>query len=68
MRNDRELAENAAAAGWRLSAEDRSEIDRIFADENSLRTTSGLRPLRRARAPPCSPPTATLPTSAASAR
>jgi diketogulonate reductase-like aldo/keto reductase len=54
MRNDRELAENAAAAGWRLSAEDRSEIDRIFADENSLRTTSGLRPWRRARAPPCS--------------
>ena len=34
MRNDREMAENTAAAGWRLSAEDRSEIDRMFADEN----------------------------------
>ena len=34
MRNDRELAENAAATEWRLSAEDRAEIDRIFAEEN----------------------------------
>ena len=34
MRNDRELAENTAAAGWRLSAADRAEIDRIFAEEH----------------------------------
>ena len=34
MRNARELAENAAATEWRLSAEERSEIDRIFAAEN----------------------------------
>ncbi len=33
MRNERELAENIAAAGWRLSAADRAEIDRIFAEE-----------------------------------
>ena len=34
MRNDRELAENAAATEWRLTAADRAEIDRIFAEEN----------------------------------
>ena len=28
MRNDRELAENVASAGWRLSGEDRAAIDR----------------------------------------
>ncbi len=33
MRNSRELAENIAAVDWRLSDEDRSEIDRIFAEE-----------------------------------
>jgi aryl-alcohol dehydrogenase-like predicted oxidoreductase len=33
MRNDRELAENTAAVDWRLSAADRAEIDRIFAEE-----------------------------------
>ncbi len=33
MRNERELKENAAAADWRLSAEDTAEIDRIFAEE-----------------------------------
>jgi aryl-alcohol dehydrogenase-like predicted oxidoreductase len=33
MRNARELAENVAAADWRLSAADRAEIDRIFAEE-----------------------------------
>ncbi|MGI8552721.1 MAG: aldo/keto reductase [Dehalococcoidia bacterium] len=33
MRNVRELAENIAAVDWRLSAEDRTEIDRIFAEE-----------------------------------
>lgn len=34
MRNGRELAENIAAIDWRLSAEDRAEIDRIFAEED----------------------------------
>ena len=33
MRNSRELAENVAATDWRLSDEDRAEIDRVFADE-----------------------------------
>jgi aryl-alcohol dehydrogenase-like predicted oxidoreductase len=33
MRNSRELAENVAAVDWRLSEEDRAEIDRIFAQE-----------------------------------
>ncbi|MBM3139607.1 MAG: aldo/keto reductase [Chloroflexi bacterium] len=33
MRNERELAENVAAADWRLGAEDRAEIDRVFAEE-----------------------------------
>ena len=33
MRDDRELAENAAAAEWRLTGEERAEIDRIFAAE-----------------------------------
>ena len=34
MRNSRELAENVAATEWRLSAEERAEIDRIFAAES----------------------------------
>jgi aryl-alcohol dehydrogenase-like predicted oxidoreductase len=34
MRNERELRENIAAADWRLSAADRAEIDRIFAEED----------------------------------
>jgi len=33
MRNERELRENVAAAGWRLSAADRAAIDRIFTEE-----------------------------------
>ena len=33
MRNEFELRENVAAADWRLSDDDRAEIDRIFADE-----------------------------------
>lgn len=33
MRTARELAENVAAAEWQLSAEERAEIDRIFAAE-----------------------------------
>jgi aryl-alcohol dehydrogenase-like predicted oxidoreductase len=33
MRNDRELAENVAAADWRLNDADRAEIDRIFVEE-----------------------------------
>lgn len=33
MRNERELKENAAATDWRLTDADRSEIDRIFAEE-----------------------------------
>jgi aryl-alcohol dehydrogenase-like predicted oxidoreductase len=33
MRNSRELAENIAAVDWRLSDDDRAEIDRIFAEE-----------------------------------
>jgi aryl-alcohol dehydrogenase-like predicted oxidoreductase len=35
MRNERELKENVAASAWRLSAEDRAEIDRIFAEEGA---------------------------------
>ncbi len=34
MRNDRELKENVAAADWRLSDDDRNEIDRIFKEES----------------------------------
>ena len=34
MRNVRELEENVAAVDWKLSAEDRAEIDRIFAQED----------------------------------
>jgi aryl-alcohol dehydrogenase-like predicted oxidoreductase len=34
MRNSRELAENIAAVDWRLSDDDRAEIDRIFAEED----------------------------------
>lgn len=33
MRNETELAENVAAVDWRLSDEDREEIDRIFVEE-----------------------------------
>ncbi len=33
MRNERELCENVAAADWQLTAADRAEIDRIFAEE-----------------------------------
>lgn len=33
MRNPRELAENVAAGDWKLTAADRAEIDRIFAEE-----------------------------------
>jgi aryl-alcohol dehydrogenase-like predicted oxidoreductase len=33
MRNDQELAENVAAADWRLSDADRADIDRIFEEE-----------------------------------
>lgn len=33
MRNEHELKENVAAADWRLSESDRTEIDRIFAEE-----------------------------------
>lgn len=33
MRNQRELEENVAAADWRLSVEDKEEIDRIFKEE-----------------------------------
>ena len=32
MRNERELQENVAAADWRLTSDDRAEIDRIFAE------------------------------------
>ena len=34
MRNERELEENIAAVDWRLTAADREEIDRIFAQED----------------------------------
>lgn len=33
MRNEKELAENVAAADWRLTDEDRAAIDRILAEE-----------------------------------
>ncbi len=33
MRNDKELQENVAAADWKLTADDRAAIDRIFAEE-----------------------------------
>jgi aryl-alcohol dehydrogenase-like predicted oxidoreductase len=33
VRNERELHENIAATDWRLTDEDRAEIDRIFAEE-----------------------------------
>ena len=33
MRNERELEENIAAIDWRLSDDDRAEIDKIFTDE-----------------------------------
>jgi aryl-alcohol dehydrogenase-like predicted oxidoreductase len=33
MRNRRELEENVAAVEWKLTAQDRAEIDRIFAEE-----------------------------------
>jgi aryl-alcohol dehydrogenase-like predicted oxidoreductase len=33
MRNEKELKENVAAADWRLTAEDRATIDRIFEEE-----------------------------------
>jgi aryl-alcohol dehydrogenase-like predicted oxidoreductase len=33
MRNITELEENVAAVDWKLSDEDRVEIDRIFAEE-----------------------------------
>jgi aryl-alcohol dehydrogenase-like predicted oxidoreductase len=35
MRNAKELRENVAAVDWRLSAEDRTEIDRIFSEEGA---------------------------------
>ena len=34
MRNTRELEENVAAVDWKLTAEDRAEIDRIFQEED----------------------------------
>lgn len=33
MRNERELKENVAAAEWKLTAEDRANIDRVFEEE-----------------------------------
>jgi aryl-alcohol dehydrogenase-like predicted oxidoreductase len=33
MRNTRELEENVAATSWKLSDEDKAEIDRIFVEE-----------------------------------
>jgi len=33
MRNEKELKENVAATEWRLTAEDRSAIDRVFEEE-----------------------------------
>jgi aryl-alcohol dehydrogenase-like predicted oxidoreductase len=33
MRNERELAENVKAVGWKLSEADRATIDQIFAEE-----------------------------------
>ncbi len=34
MRNEHELAENIAAADWRLTEDDRAAIDRVFAEED----------------------------------
>ena len=34
MRNERELRENVGAAGWKLSDEIRTQVDRVFAAEN----------------------------------
>src|SRR4030042_4510485 len=34
MRNTKELEENVAAVDWKLTAEDKEEIDRIFAEED----------------------------------
>ena len=42
--NARELEENVAAADWRLSADDRAEIDRIFAEEGCRPTPTPPRP------------------------
>ena len=36
MRNIRELEENVEAVEWKLSAEDKAEIDRIFEEEEVL--------------------------------
>jgi len=33
VRNSRELEENVAAIDWKLTSENRTEIDRIFAEE-----------------------------------
>ena len=33
MRNEKELQENVAAGNWKLTPDDRTEIDRIFAEE-----------------------------------
>ena len=33
MRNEKELQENVAAGNWKLTPDDRAEIDRIFAEE-----------------------------------
>jgi len=33
MRNEKELKENVAAGNWKLTPDDRAEIDRIFAEE-----------------------------------
>lgn len=35
MRNEKELQENVAATEWRLTEEDRAEIDRIFEEEGA---------------------------------
>jgi aryl-alcohol dehydrogenase-like predicted oxidoreductase len=34
MRNTRELEENVAAVDWKLTAEDKAKVDRIFAEED----------------------------------
>jgi aryl-alcohol dehydrogenase-like predicted oxidoreductase len=33
MRNEKELKENVTAGNWKLTSDDRAEIDRIFAEE-----------------------------------
>jgi len=33
MRNEQELKENVAAGNWKLTPNDRAEIDRIFAEK-----------------------------------